>query len=191
MAHIGRPEKTSKGIAHPVRWRDHDKRVRERWVYGGVRQARAVKSEIEAELQKGGDPYSQQAKLPLAQVADEWITSLTDVKPRTVAEYRRLLDTRVLPNLGSKRAIGSIRRADVDKYINALKADGIRAETISRAFHPLRATLAYAVDVGYIPKSPYVARMSKLPKGQGMGQLAYTPRFLSGPEVRRACRRMR
>lgn len=109
--------------------------------------------------------------------------SLTQPKPRTVAEYRRLLTSRVLPHFGDKRTVGSIKRSDVAAYVNALKVDGLRPQTISRAFHPLRASLNYAVEEGYIAKSP--ASRVRLPDEQTLEMERYEPRFLTWPEVER------
>ncbi len=111
------------------------------------------------------------------------MAGLTQAKPRTVAEYRRLLESRVLPHFGERRAVGSIKRSHVAAYVAALKADGLRPQTISRAFHPLRATLYYAAQEGYIAKSP--AARVKLPDEQSLDMEPFEARFLSWPEVER------
>lgn len=182
MAHLGKPKQTGKGTAYPVKWRDPDGRHRERWVYG-KREAQKVKAGIEADLARGAYHDDRRGKITLAEVTDEWLASLTDAKPRTVAEYGRLLESRVLPHFGPKRMIGSIQRSHVAGYVNALKADGLRPETISRAFHPLRAALNYAAEEGYIAKSPAVRQ--KLPDDQSLDMVAFEARFLSWPEVER------
>jgi len=111
------------------------------------------------------------------------LAGLTQAKPRTVAEYRRLLESRVLPHFGERRAVGSIKRSHVAAYLNALRADGLRPQSISRAFHPLRATLNYAAEEGYIARSPAVK--VKLPDEQTCEVETFEPAFLTWPEVER------
>lgn len=183
MAHVGQPKTTRKGTAHPVKWRDPNGAFREEWVYGGINKARARKAQIEADLSRGTYADDRRGKMPLSEVADEWLAALTQAKPRTISEYRRLLDSRVLPYFGRNRAVGSLKRSHVAAYINALKGEGLRPQTISRAYHPLRAMLNYALAEGYISVSP--ALRVKLPDDQAMETTAFEPRFLAWPEVER------
>ena len=112
-------------------------------MYGSINKARARKAKVEADLSRGTYQDDRRGKMPLSEVADEWLASLTQAKPRTVSEYRRLLDSRVLPHFGRNRAVGSLKRSHVAACINALKAEGLRPQTISRAYHPLRAMLNF------------------------------------------------
>jgi len=126
MAHLGKPITTRKGTAYRVKWRDLNGAFRERAVYG-KREALAFKAQVEADLSRGAYTDDRRGRTPLAEVAEEWLAGLTQAKPRTVAEYRRLLDSRVLPHFGERRAVGSIKRSHVAPYVAALKADGLRA----------------------------------------------------------------
>ncbi len=180
MAHIGKSKETRKGTAYPVRWRDPAGRFKEKWVYG-KRAAERECSKIEADLARGTYVDDRLGKKPLCDVADEWLASVTNAKPRTRAEYRRLLDTRVLLHFGHRRAIGSLKRSDVAGYVNWLAGEGLRPQTISRAFHPLRALLRYAAQEGNIRTSPAV-RVA-LPDERALEQETFEARYLTWPQV--------
>lgn len=141
-----------------MKWRDPEGRFRERWVYG-KREALSLAKSIDTDKERGDYHDDRRGKTPLAE------------------------ESRVLPHFGRKRTISSIQRSHVAGYVNGLKADGLRPQTISRAFHPLRAALNYAAEEGYIAKSPAVRQ--KLPDDQSLDMVAFEARYLSWPEVER------
>jgi integrase len=190
MASIGRkPQQTAKGLAWRVQWVDPDGAKREKWVYGkGAARAKAAR--ITSDLARGTYVDDRAGKLTIEEVAEEWLASLHRVRPGTRAEYRRLLESRVLPFFGASRSIGSIRPADVDRYIADLVETGRRPETISRAFAPLRAVLGYAHAEGYIPRNPAKGKSKHLPTAATLDQEEFTPTFLEWPEVERLADRV-
>jgi integrase len=176
------PKETSKGTAYRVRWTDPNDRDREKWVYG-KKAAREHAAKLTTELAEGSYIDRKKGRTALEDVAAEWIGSLTKPKPDTVREYRRLLDTRVLPELGARRAVGTVKESDVSGYVNGLRAEGLRPGTIERYYHPLRALLRYAVRKNYLPRSP--AADVELPDAQTLEVEDFAPTFLRWPEVER------
>jgi integrase len=72
------------------------------------------------------------------------------LKPRTIEEYRRLIEGDIKPSLGSIRA-DKIGRGDVARFHSALKATPRKA---NHAIAVLSKMLAWAVDQGFRPELP-------------------------------------
>lgn len=90
------------------------------------------------------------AVLTLAQYAEDWLTR-RELRARTRAHYRRLLDRFVLPDLGA-RPLRSLRPADVAAWHSRLPT-GTPTQR-AHAYGLLRAVLATAVAEDLIPASP-------------------------------------
>ena len=168
---------TSKGTRYRVRWTDTNDRDRERR-FPTKKAAQDFKAQVEADKSRGTYQDHSRGRTPFATVAEEWLQSLGDTSERTRNEYRRILTARVLPAFGS-RSLASIKRSDADQFWQAMRAEGLRPQTIRRAWHPFQATLAYAVTEEYIARSP--ARGVKLPKDRGATR--YKGRRLPWPDV--------
>jgi integrase len=69
----------------------------------------------------------------------------------------------------------------VTGYIAALRDRGLRPQTITNAYAPMRALLSYAAAEGYISKSP--AGKVELPDAKSLGQEDFEGIFLTWPEV--------
>lgn len=176
--HPRRTQKSGGRASYRVRWTDADDRDREKWVLG-LDAAKKEAARITTELDRGTLLDDRKARMTLGEVADEWLLSLFRPRPATVAEYRRLLDTRVFGPAGHfdrRRAVGTIKPPHVNGYLRYLAAAGLAPASIERAFHPLRAVLRYAMRAGYIPASP--AEDAELPEPDD-----HAARFLVWPEV--------
>lgn len=197
MAHIKEVTTQRGGTAYDVIWLDPEGNKRQKRFYG-KKLAKDHKSKVEADKARGTYVDDRKGRTPFSEVAEEWLSSLTGAKPGTVAEYRRLLTKHALPVFGSRR-VDSIKRKDVTDFVNGLAAPqpaepgdsrgnprSLRPQTISRTFHPLRATLRYAAREGYIPRSP--ANNIELPDDETLGFEPHAARFLSWPEVEAVAR---
>jgi integrase len=180
MAHV-RPRTTKAGQPrYAVVWRDPAGKSREKW-YTSKRTAERKAAEVTADMAREQYVDDRTGRTALSKVAAEWLDTLTKPKPRTRREYKRLLDNEVLPHFGPQRAIASLKRSDVTGYIAALRDRGLRPQTITNAYAPLRALLSYAAAEGYIPKSPAVK--VELPDAKSLGQEDFEGIFLTWPQV--------
>jgi integrase len=88
--------------------------------------------------------------LTFAAYANPWLAD-RDLKPRTRALYRNLLDRRILPALGS-RPLASLTAADIRKW-HAVQ-DASQPTARAHAYALLRTVLGSAVVDGEIPVNP-------------------------------------
>ena len=110
----------------------------------------------------------------LGAYAEEWFRGLV-LKPKTVAGYRSLLDSRILPTLGSVE----LRRITPDllrSWIAEMAAEGLSASRMAQAKRVVSAVLSQAVTDGLIGRSP--AESVKVPKTRER-----QPRFLTAEQV--------
>ncbi|MGF1667350.1 MAG: tyrosine-type recombinase/integrase [Acidimicrobiia bacterium] len=106
--------------------------------------------------------------------SEEWLGSL-DVKPKTAAGYRELLDSRILPIFGPVE-LRQITPVTIRHWIAEMSADGLSASRIKQARGILRAALELAVVDGLIGRNS--ATGVKVPTARTREQ-----RFLTAAEV--------
>lgn len=82
--------------------------------------------------------------------ADAWLAG-RDLKPRTRAHYRRLLDQQILPDLGGRR-LSTISPAMVRTWYGSI--DGNKPTLRAHAYALLRTVLASAVDEDIVSTNP-------------------------------------
>jgi integrase len=115
-------------------------------------------------MAQGKSPSSlrQLGRQPFGLVADQWLTSRHDLKPRTRAEYENLLadkstakdfDLSIAATF-AKRPVNSITRADITKWIGKLTAAGKSASTVRHYFYVVSAVLDQAVADGRLVANP-------------------------------------
>jgi integrase len=110
----------------------------------------------------------------LEEYAEDWFQGLV-LKPKTIAGYRSLLDSRILPTLGSVE----LRRINPDllrAWVAAMVADGLSASRMGQAKRVVSAVLAQAVNDGLIGRNP--AETVKVPKTRERDQ-----RYLTAEQV--------
>jgi integrase len=84
--------------------------------------------------------------------AEQWF-DLLDLKPKTVANYRTLLDLRVLPYFG-RMPIGEIMPLDIEKWLKEMERDGVSPSRRRQALHVLSGSLRKALVNSMIPTNP-------------------------------------
>ncbi len=75
------------------------------------------------------------------------------LKPSTVASYRSLLDSRILPRFGRRR-LSALRPSDVQTFIAELTAEGLSASRVRKVAIVLRMVMDAAVRDGMIRTNP-------------------------------------
>lgn len=89
-------------------------------------------------------------RLTFGTFAETWLAG-RELKPRTRALYRRLLDTAILPALGAM-PLTSLDTADVRHWYGGMPAD--RPTQRSHAYSLVRAIMSTAVQDGLVPSNP-------------------------------------
>ena len=181
MAYVKKRTRKNGALSYVAGWIDPDG-IERQATFRTEREAKRHGVLMEADKARGVYADERLFRKTFREVADEWLATRTHTKPRTEAEYRRILDNRILPRFGN-RQIGSLKAADSAAYIRALMEDGLKAETISRLFGPYKSILLFARRQGYLPNER--ALNVKLPTDHSMGREAFEPRFLSPAELQR------
>jgi len=133
-------------------------RYRYETVTGGRREAERRLTQLMADVDSGRLGPSRAGTLE--DLATAWWDARADqLSPTTRREYRRLLDRRILPVLGSKR-VDRIKPADIERYYASLRrgdapGGGELSAASIRAIHGiLRSMFKAAVRWGYVTTNP-------------------------------------
>ena len=158
MAHIRKVDRPKPWV---VSWRVHGK-YRSRSFARKV-EAEAFEASIEDASRNRGvlvDPHD--GRVTVEDWSEEWITiAAPDLKPKTLASYRSLLRSRILPTFG-RSPIAEIRPGDVDAWVAGMKADGLSPSRIRQAHVVLSTMLDLAVRHDRIARN--VAHGADLPQ---------------------------
>jgi integrase len=133
-------------------------RYRYETVTGSRRDAERRLTQLMADVESGRLGPSRAGTLE--DLASAWWDARADqLSPTTRREYRRLLDRRILPVLGSKR-VDRIKPADIERYYASLRkgeapGGGKLSAASIRAIHGiLRSMFKAAVRWGYVTTNP-------------------------------------
>lgn len=162
-----------------------------------VEEARGMATEVLAKARLGQDTAEERAKqraqMTVAQLCDEYLRQGCDLKKASTIETDKGRIARHIKPLLGKKLVGSIKRADVEKFMRDV-ANGQTAMdkktvkhgrsivkggkgTATRTVRLLGGILSYAVSQGYIETNPRVG-VKLYPDGKGQ-------RYLSEEELKR------
>lgn len=146
----------------------------------GSEQSRSFRRKVDAERwlrdQEGKadrglwtDPAA--AKVPLSEYAEAWLAG-RQLKPKSVATYRSLLDSRILPEFGEYQ-LRQISADAVRAWVAEMVDEGLSASRISAARAVLASILGQAVEDGVLARN--AAANVKTPSKQPRRQRFLTP----------------
>lgn len=182
MASVEKRGKDDRGRQrYRVRYRDPLGQGRSR-TFHRKPDAERFRATVEADKARGDWIDPKLGRTMFRDVAASWLEHRVNLKPKTLAGYRSLLDTLLLPAFGD-RAVGKLRPHDVERFIARETRRGLSASRVRQAYTLLGAILKGAVRDGYIASNPCEGvKPPKLPRGD--------MRFLSAPEVERLAEAM-
>jgi integrase len=149
-------------------WKDGDGRVITARVDAELRLAQFVQ-----ELHGGPAPAfvgQDRRRIRFGDVASRWWDVQT-ASPRTRADYRALLNHKILPTIGTV-PVGEITKANIQQLVIELHSR-CAAATVKKAVFVCRAVLDYAVDVDLIQHNP--ANKVRAPKIDRRPLRVWTP----------------
>src|SRR5438309_2002606 len=133
----------------PDRPEDQSNRLGGCWAMAGRRQFGGV--DRLPSVPEWRDP--RLGRQTLEQWAEDFIATKVDLRPKTRAGYRSLLDTRIIPALGAMQ-IARIRPLDIRKWLATMAAEGLSASRRRQALGLLGQIMTAAVANGVIVASP-------------------------------------
>ncbi len=101
------------------------------------------------------------ARITVGEWAEQWFGSRTNLKPKTIATYRSLLDSQVLP-VWAKVPLADVQHLNVAEWVTKMMNDGLSASRTRQAYNVLTAMLAGAVLDRRLPRN--AARGVALPR---------------------------
>src|SRR4051812_28295866 len=133
-----------------IQYTDKTGKTRWRAVDGDLADARLAR----ADAKLGYGPHSKKlGRLSFADVADEWFTAQTHLRPRTRELYATALNRHLLPRIG-ERPISTVDEDAIAQVIAELQAQGLAGWTIRGILVPLGRVLAYASRRKWIGDNP-------------------------------------
>lgn len=158
MAHIER--RTQNGV---LRWRARNRAPDGRERSQSFRRradAERFLAQTETDKVRGAWVDPARSEVLLGEWADRWLATTTTLKPKTVAGYRSLLRSRIMPAFADA-PIGAIHPMDIREWLSRMQADGLSPSRCRQAVHLLGAILQTAVEDGRLVASP--CSLVKLP----------------------------
>ena len=136
---------------YEIQYTDRDGRVRWRRVYGGLRDARLERAEVQTRLGRG-DPMVR-SRRTFADVGEEWLAAQTHLRKRTHSLYTTALRRHLAPRLGALRIV-DVDEDAIARLIAELQASGLSGWTVQGILVPLGRILNHAARRGLIADNP-------------------------------------
>ncbi|MFF5800879.1 tyrosine-type recombinase/integrase [Streptomyces albogriseolus] len=107
-----------------------------------------------------------------------WLAAVApQLKHKTQATYRSLINSRINPALGD-RELSSLRPITIAEWVAAMRTEGLSASRIRQAYRVLSQIMASAVDNDLLPQTP--CRGVRLPRMPQTEPHIVTPQEASG-----------
>lgn len=163
-------------VRYRARVKSHGREVARR-TFTRKRDAQAWEEDQKRRLRMGEWIDPRRGRVPLDQVAPDWLLSRQAVKRNTQVTERHSWEKHIKPRFGSA-PVASITSSEVASWVGGLVSSGLAPSTAARHLAAMRALLAFAVDDGRITTN--VAARVKQPTA---GRTRREAEFLTVPEI--------
>lgn len=129
------------------------KRFHIKTVKGTKKAALQYAREVEAAISTGN--YAEPTKQSVREFLTNWLdgTASQRLRERTLASYRKLVCTYIIPALG-ERKLSQLRLPEIDKLYAAMRSRGLSPRTIRYTHSVLRSALNHAVRSRLLAHNP-------------------------------------
>lgn len=122
-----------------------------RTVHGTERQARRELANL---VGVADEPQRPKSTATLGSLLDQWLSNVEgDLSPTTVREYRRLVERRIKPGLGT-RPLARVGVVELEDLYRALTRCGLGAGSVHQVHAIIRRALGEAVRWGWLSVNP-------------------------------------
>ena len=139
------------GTQWRVRWYDDRRRMRAK-SFRTKREAEAWQATVENELREGSYRDRRLGEVSFEAVAEEWLTTRTDITLSSKRTYRAALDRHILPQWGPV-TVAAIRRKDIATWLASL-SDRLGPRSVVGVHRVLSMVLGWAVETDRIAANP-------------------------------------
>jgi integrase len=173
-----------RGSRYTARVRDRRGRIRR--VSGAtIAEVKAKRAAFETDVARG--EWREASRVTFAEYAADWLDTYTGrtgrgIRPETVADYRRTIEREAVPFFG-RMPLAQVEPRDVRRYVAAVKARGVAANTVRLAVAPVRALFATALEDGVVRVNPCTG--IRLAGRDANAEDGRTIRALTGDELAR------
>ncbi len=120
---------------------------------------------VEVSKAKGDWVDPSLGRINVTDWSDRWWATTVNLKPKTRAGYRSLLDLHVLPAFGGW-SLAAVQPLDVREWVADLSGR-LSASRVRQAYRVLAAVMGSAADSGYIGRSPcHGVQLPRMPHSQ-------------------------
>ncbi|MEU9845169.1 site-specific integrase, partial [Actinomadura sp. NPDC048032] len=155
-----------------------------KWVGGFPDESSAKEARDEARVKARRGEYIDRNAITVGEYLDEWLDAhAVEIKPKTLADYRHLIDRHVKPNIGGLR-LQAVRPGQITKLYRDLvtvggrKGAGLSPRTVAYVHAVLRKAFGDAVLVDQILPSNPVERAKRPRLGHPEPGDIWTPAML-------------
>jgi integrase len=119
-------------------------------------EARLLKSSLTADVARG--EYREESRIRFDEYSAEWVRTFQGrtargIRPLTLRDYARDLETHVIPRLGRLR-VAEVTHRDIKRLVADLTDAGYAPSTIRNVIAPTRALFATAMEDGLVRVNP-------------------------------------
>lgn len=124
------------------------------WTFDTKREAEGFEARKKVELQQQAESHIRPSTQKLADYLADWLVQKEDLAPKTLTEYRRLVEKLIVPALGNK-VLADISPSMVQAWQNglAIRREDRGATQAAYAYRVLRAAMADAERLGMVPRN--------------------------------------
>ena len=133
--------------------------------------ARAFLSAVEADIRRGAWIDPSAGRLPVWELAEEWLESNPTKRESTTAREELTLRLHVLPAIGEQR-LEQVGPPDIQRLVNAWSTEQA-PRTVKRNYEVVRAMFGYGVRNDWLARNP--CRNVQLPPVDGTRRFDLTP----------------
>ncbi|WP_026452946.1 tyrosine-type recombinase/integrase [Saccharomonospora iraqiensis] len=150
----GRREKTERhgqGARWLVRWRDPQGRQRKK-SFKRKAEAESYAASLEHGLRSGSYIAPDAGRVSVGEWATRWLDGQAHLAPSTLARYRDVIETHIVPRWGSVH-LSSITHADVQTWISGL-VGRLASTSVAKVHRVFSLMLAWAVRDARLARNP-------------------------------------
>ena len=155
------PYETSKGRRYRVRYRDPDRRSREKGGFARKVDAEEYLAGVRVQAARGEYVDPSSARTTVGELGTPWLTRQNHLKASSLRPVEIAWRKHVQPTWGD-RSVGRVQHTDVEAWVASLTASGLSATSVLRAHGVLASILDGAVRDRRLSSNP--ARGVNLPR---------------------------
>ena len=141
------PYETDRGRRYRVRYRDPDRRQREKAGFTRKIDAEQYLANVSVQLQRGEFLDPATARATISELGADWLASQTHLKPSALRPVESSWRVHVEP-LWGRRRVSDIRHSEISAWCSQLAAS--KSPTVVRRAHGVLAAIHQAAAVGRV-----------------------------------------